>query len=383
MKYMILTMTILFSRTVLGQVSGTGFAIHSSGYIVTNHHVIEGQEQILVRGINGDNTKAYAATLVKFDKANDLAILKVNTALGKIPYGFKKTKQGVATKVYAYGYPLTYLLGDELKFTEGEINSNSGLANDPRWYQHTATLQSGNSGGPLFNKYGNLVGINNAGINNAYLKENFGTETTNINYTIKARYLLSLMEDLELKPAPNNGLSNLDIATQYKQIRKFVYVIVGSKEKINNNTTKSNTTPSSLHEIEFKWHTNLVEAVDKSIKENKPLLMFFTGSDWCGWCKRLQAEAFFKPEFENWAKKNVVLMELDFPRRTPQDETIRTQNMNMQRMFGVRGYPTIWFVNPTKNGEDINFGKIGSTGYVRGGAEAWIAAANKILATQP
>jgi protein disulfide-isomerase len=57
--------------------------------------------------------------------------------------------------------------------------------------------------------------------------------------------------------------------------------------------------------------------------------------------------------------------------------------MNMQRMFGVRGYPTIWFVNPTKNGEDINFGKIGSTGYVRGGAEAWIAAANKILATQP
>jgi protein disulfide-isomerase len=134
---------------------------------------------------------------------------------------------------------------------------------------------------------------------------------------------------------------------------------------------------------DLDWNTNLVEAVDKSIKEKKPLLMFFTGSDWCGWCKRLQAEAFFKPEFEKWATENVVLLELDFPRRTPQDETIRTQNMNMQRMFGVRGYPTIWFVNPTKNGEDIKFGKIGSTGYVRGGAEAWIVAANKILATQP
>ncbi len=134
---------------------------------------------------------------------------------------------------------------------------------------------------------------------------------------------------------------------------------------------------------ELEWNTNLMEAVDKSIAEDKPLLMFFTGSDWCGWCKRLQAEAFYKPEFEKWAKENVVLMELDFPRRTPQSDEIRTQNMNMQRMFAVRGYPTIWFVNPTKNGTEINFGKIGSTGYVRGGAEAWIAAADKILASQP
>ncbi len=134
---------------------------------------------------------------------------------------------------------------------------------------------------------------------------------------------------------------------------------------------------------ELEWNTNLMEAVDKSIAEDKPLLMFFTGSDWCGWCKRLQAEAFYKPEFEKWAKENVVLMELDFPRRTPQSDEIKTQNMNMQRMFAVRGYPTIWFVNPTKNGKEINFGKIGSTGYVRGGAEAWIAAADKILASQP
>lgn len=131
------------------------------------------------------------------------------------------------------------------------------------------------------------------------------------------------------------------------------------------------------------WNTNLVAAVDKSIAEDKPLLLFFTGSDWCGWCKRLQAEAFFKPEFEQWAKENVVLMELDFPRRIPQPEELKQQNMNILRMFGVRGYPTIWFVEPSKNGSEINFAKIGNTGYVRGGAEAWIAEANKILAAQP
>ena len=120
-----------------------------------------------------------------------------------------------------------------------------------------------------------------------------------------------------------------------------------------------------------------------AIAEKKPLLMFFTGSDWCGWCKRLQAEAFIQPAFQKWAEENVVLMELDYPRRTAQDEEIKQQNTNILRMFGVRGYPTIWFVNPTKNGSEINFGKIGSTGYVRGGAEAWIAEANKILAAQP
>ncbi len=137
------------------------------------------------------------------------------------------------------------------------------------------------------------------------------------------------------------------------------------------------------HKSNLVWHTDMVTAVDKAIAEKKPLFMFFTGSDWCGWCKRLQAEVFFTPEFEDWAKKNVVLLELDFPRRTEQSEAIRTQNMNMQRMFEVRGYPTVWFVNPTKTGTEINFAKIGSTGYVAGGPKSWIAEAQRVLTAQP
>ncbi len=131
------------------------------------------------------------------------------------------------------------------------------------------------------------------------------------------------------------------------------------------------------------WHTDMVTAVDKAIAEKKPLLLFFTGSDWCGWCKRLQAEVFFMPEFEKWAKDNVVLLELDFPRRTEQPEELKQQNTNIQQMFGVRGYPTIWFVTPTKNGTEIGFGKIGTTGYVNGGPQAWIAEAERILTAQP
>lgn len=131
----------------------------------------------------------------------------------------------------------------------------------------------------------------------------------------------------------------------------------------------------------LKWETDLSRAIDASISSEKPILMFFTGSDWCGWCKKLQREVFFTPDFAKWATENVVLVELDFPRRTPISEELRKQNSDMQRMFGVRGYPTIWFVTPTLNKEtsQVNFAQIGKTGYVAGGPAGWIGAAEKIL----
>ena len=107
----------------------------------------------------------------------------------------------------------------------------------------------------------------------------------------------------------------------------------------------------SANAQELTWHTDMAKASELSIKEKKPMLLFFTGSDWCGWCIRLQKEVLQTPEFEKWAKENVVLVELDFPRRTPQDETIKAQNYQMQNMFQVRGYPTIWFVSPEKTDE--------------------------------
>lgn len=128
------------------------------------------------------------------------------------------------------------------------------------------------------------------------------------------------------------------------------------------------------------WETNLTKAADQAIKENKPLLLFFTGSDWCGWCIRLQKEVLKTPEFAEWAQKNVVLVELDFPRRTPQPADIQQQNMQLQQMFEVRGYPTVWLATPTKKDGKMNLGKLGSTGYVAGGPTKWLEGANQILA---
>ena len=131
---------------------------------------------------------------------------------------------------------------------------------------------------------------------------------------------------------------------------------------------------------ELVWHTDVNKAIELSVKTEKPLFMFFTGSDWCGWCKRLVKEVFVKPEFKKWANNSVILVELDFPKRTKLPEDTQKQNRELGKMFGVRGYPTIWFVNPKiEGGGKVNFNKLGSQGYVAGGPKAWITGANKIL----
>lgn len=127
------------------------------------------------------------------------------------------------------------------------------------------------------------------------------------------------------------------------------------------------------------WHSDLSKASDLAMKSNKPLLLFFTGSDWCGWCMRLQREVFNTPEFASWAKESVVLVELDFPRKKQLPEEIKKQNADMGSMFGIRGYPTIWFVTAANKDGKVSFNKLGSTGYVAGGPSKWLAGADTIL----
>lgn len=130
---------------------------------------------------------------------------------------------------------------------------------------------------------------------------------------------------------------------------------------------------------ELTWHTDVNKAIEISSKTNKPMLLFFTGSDWCGWCIKLQKEVFFKPEFKEWAN-NVVLVELDFPRKTKLEPALAQQNAQMQQIFQVSGYPTIWLVTPQKIGEQVNLQQLGKTGYVGGGPLKWIEVADQFLA---
>jgi protein disulfide-isomerase len=130
---------------------------------------------------------------------------------------------------------------------------------------------------------------------------------------------------------------------------------------------------------ELTWHTDINKAIELSTKENKPLFLFFTGSDWCGWCIRLQNEVFKKPEFATWAKKNVILVELDYPRKTALGPSLKAQNDEIQKIFNITGYPTVWFVKPQKTPTGINLQQMGKMGYLAGGTQTWLMAADRII----
>jgi len=90
------------------------------------------------------------------------------------------------------------------------------------------------------------------------------------------------------------------------------------------------------------WIENFPEAFELSVKKGKPILANFTGSDWCGWCIKLDKAVFQTEDFKKWAEENVILLELDFPRRKKLDPEIETNNNYLQSIFKVRGFPTIW-----------------------------------------
>jgi thioredoxin-related protein len=137
----------------------------------------------------------------------------------------------------------------------------------------------------------------------------------------------------------------------------------------------------------LKWYTNMMEAHAISEATDKPLFAFFTGSDWCGWCKKLQKDVFSKAEFIEWAQKNVVLVELDFPRNKELPAEIVKQNNELQQVFRVGGFPTIWMFYMTKDASTNNFNisALGSLGYPSGATAGkeevtFLSNANNILA---
>ena len=120
------------------------------------------------------------------------------------------------------------------------------------------------------------------------------------------------------------------------------------------------------------WIQDYDQAIKDSEKYNRPILVNFTGSDWCGWCFRLKEEVFSKPAFKNYAGKNLILLELDFPRRKPQSSNIKKQNNNLARKYRIRGFPTIILIN--EKGD-----LIATTGYRRGGPVKYIEHLKSLL----
>lgn len=129
---------------------------------------------------------------------------------------------------------------------------------------------------------------------------------------------------------------------------------------------------STVHTENLSWDEQMSSALARARKLRRPILVNFTGSDWCGWCIRLDKEVFSTPAFKEYAAKNLVLLKIDFPRNKWQTPAERKANMDLARKYGVQGYPTILLLN--SKGEVI-----ARTGYRRGGAAAYIQHLQQLL----
>jgi protein disulfide-isomerase len=124
---------------------------------------------------------------------------------------------------------------------------------------------------------------------------------------------------------------------------------------------------------ESLWMHDFEAAKAKAAKEGKPIFINFTGTDWCGWCIKLEKEVFSKKAFQDYAKENLVLVEVDFPKKKEQSAELKEQNKKLDKEYGVEGYPTLYLLDAQgkKLTEDI--------GYREGGPEAYVAHLKSLL----
>ena len=196
-----------------GNFRGTGFAITASGLIATNYHVIDGEDSVYVQNSSG---KLFKAKVVRSEPENDIAILKITDTsfrnLGQIPYTFKRAESDLAESVYTYGYSQ-----DSPVYDDGKLTAPNGLNGDSLNYQISIPVNPGNSGGPLMDSRGNVIGIVQA-------KQ---TQLEGVHFAVKASYLLNAIDSLDKKVTLNtkNSLVNLNTVQQVKRLKNYVFMV--------------------------------------------------------------------------------------------------------------------------------------------------------------
>ncbi|MES2875084.1 MAG: serine protease [Bacteroidota bacterium] len=201
-----------------GQFGGTGFAITSNGYVVTNYHVVKDADSIYVQNSAGESFKAKQ---IYIDPTYDLAVLQIIDPafndLATLPYTFKKSASSVAEGVYTVGFPK-----DDLVYNEGYVSSSNGYQGDTVAYQVSIPVNPGNSGGPLLDNRGNVVGIINR-------KQ---TLVDGVAFAVKSSYLLKSIEaipqdSLEDKLILNkrNSLTGLKPSEQFKKLEPYIFMV--------------------------------------------------------------------------------------------------------------------------------------------------------------
>ena len=189
--------------------------------ITTNYHVIKKASKIEVSVRNGKEVCSYKAKVLSTDKTNDLALIQIEdkdfTGIGRIPYQLLTTIKDTGTSIFTMGFPVAEYMGEEVKVTDGIISSKTGFQGDIVTYQISAPIQPGNSGGPLFDKNGCLIGITNALLR--------GGE--NVGYAIKSSYLCNLIESapVQIQIPSDTSLQEVALPEQIKVLSQCVVFI--------------------------------------------------------------------------------------------------------------------------------------------------------------
>lgn len=178
------------ARKEKGFATGTGFFVSTHGHLLTNFHVVEDAQELSVVTAGGDS---YPASVLKMDPANDIALIKVDLPTPALKLGpVHEIRRGDA--ITALGYPLIELQGQEMKATFGRVNAVSGAAGDVRYFQIDAPIQPGNSGGPVLDEHGRVVGIATATASTIGVARAKGYLPQNVNYAVKVSYARPLLE---------------------------------------------------------------------------------------------------------------------------------------------------------------------------------------------
>jgi S1-C subfamily serine protease len=187
-------------------IKGTGFLFSSKDYVITNWHVVRGANNIKVKFLNGERIKANVA--IK-DPQNDIAFLKLARQPQLPPSNLKigdSSNMKMGDKVFTIGYPAHWVMGDNPKYTEGVVNAISGLKDDPTVFQISVQIQPGNSGGPLFNSIGEVIGITQSSLDPKVAIRALGTFPQNVNYAIKSSYISALLPMLPQALIASRGI---------------------------------------------------------------------------------------------------------------------------------------------------------------------------------
>jgi serine protease Do len=187
---------------------GSGLLVTEEGHILTNHHVVKGAREIKVR----TSTATLDASLLASDEENDLALLKIDGKYQPVVFA-DYTSARLGQTVFTVGFPMPDLQGFNPKVTKGVISGLSGLQDDETMYQIDASVQPGNSGGPLADDQGMVVGVVVARLNDAVLLKETGNIAQNVNYAIKKRIAMSFLDGIK-------GVDQL-ITTQQVKGRSF------------------------------------------------------------------------------------------------------------------------------------------------------------------